>query len=344
MAQTFNDFVAECATYEHSREHYDLLKECSEITLMEKYIEDQQFIENVAELTINESVTFTESYFAEAASEEQKEAVKTSVEKKKANVWTKIMNGIKKVINAIISFFKKFAAKLTKTSAEATALHNALKKHNLRQAEYNELGKQLEAAAKRSDIVIERNQKDETKLGISEVKEITAMQYTRYYAVALSSTFVTLGANHKEEAVDAKTLVKVIKKFLKDEKKHDFKTTVNAIENAKNEARSTGIIVYANDKTVKKLADTLTELNSVLDQKMKDMQPTEDLGVAEMNEAWAKINTTVAATIKLYNGYVAYRSLALSTIKKYLDEIKATNQSQKENPTSVEEPIGESAV
>ena len=108
MAQTFNDFVAECEGYKHSKEHYDIMKECSEIALCEQFIEDQAYIaENVAELT--GVVNFTESYFSEAASDDQIKALYEKVETKKGNVLARIWAALKKAVAAVVKFFKNIA-------------------------------------------------------------------------------------------------------------------------------------------------------------------------------------------------------------------------------------------
>ena len=66
---TFRDLMTECLMYNHSAEHFDLMKECSELTLTCKFIEDQQFMaENAAEINSG-IVTFTEGYLQESYDE-----------------------------------------------------------------------------------------------------------------------------------------------------------------------------------------------------------------------------------------------------------------------------------
>lgn len=63
---TVADFMYECLSFPYSKENYDLMVECSQIALMEQYIENQEFIKENAEVITNNKNIFTETYFQEA--------------------------------------------------------------------------------------------------------------------------------------------------------------------------------------------------------------------------------------------------------------------------------------
>lgn len=319
MAQTFNDFVAECAAYEHSKEHFDIMKECSEIALTEQYIADQIFLkENVAEMTSD--VKFTESYFMEAASDEQIQALQESVGEKIKKVATKIGNGFKKALAAIIKFFKNLAARLTKTSGEAREVLKQLKELNLTNEQYEELAKQLVASEANCGLDIARGQSFVVDLGVTGNLPV---KYHKYFAVALADTNVQLALKDKDDVIDAKVLVKILKKFAKDKKKYDFETTVKSIELARADAKKNGVTVYANDKAVEKLVAALEEVAKLVEERKPDEALEDDVQNADkMADAWAMINGTVAATTKQYGGYLKYRAESLQKLKAFITAAK----------------------
>jgi len=117
---TIQDVLNECTSWEHSKEHYELMRECSELKLMEQYIADQQYmIESAADETFK---AFQESgMFMEAATADRIKAITEEAEVKKASIWKRIGSGFAKLFNAIASFFKGLFAKITKADEKLVA-------------------------------------------------------------------------------------------------------------------------------------------------------------------------------------------------------------------------------
>ena len=91
--QTIRDFITECECYEYSQEHYDLMKEAYEIDLMERYIANQAFVlENADMINTEEGYTFTEGMFVESSSIDanQTVALMEATEEKKQGFVKKI--------------------------------------------------------------------------------------------------------------------------------------------------------------------------------------------------------------------------------------------------------------
>lgn len=112
MAQTFNDFIKECELFEHSKEHYELMKECAELTLMEKYIEDQTFMKENA--VVIGDMNLNESYMPAADTDEKIREITEAAEEKKKSFWAKVWEVISAPFRAIINFFKKIIDKITR--------------------------------------------------------------------------------------------------------------------------------------------------------------------------------------------------------------------------------------
>ena len=102
MAQTIGQFITECENYQYSQEYYELLKECSELKLMERYLENQDFMEGVSS-----DEEFTEGFLMEAGNEETKGNVKKSFKEKSSSAWNKIVTTAKNLLKKAINFFTK---------------------------------------------------------------------------------------------------------------------------------------------------------------------------------------------------------------------------------------------
>ena len=106
---TFKEYITECELFPYSQENFDLMKEASELALMNHYIESQRFyLENTEVLG---SQTFTEGFLMESSSLEQLEhleetaAQKTEGFKEKAkqfflNLLDKFINFLAKIMNS----------------------------------------------------------------------------------------------------------------------------------------------------------------------------------------------------------------------------------------------------
>ena len=115
---TFNDFITECGMYDHSQEHYELMKECSELTLMEQYVENHKFmLENAAFINSGE-VAFTEGYFMEADQSVAND-VAGKIKKKQISIFRRIFNNFRRLVRNFIKFFEKFLSNDEKTEAMA---------------------------------------------------------------------------------------------------------------------------------------------------------------------------------------------------------------------------------
>ena len=94
MAYTYRDFLNECENYNHSKEHYEIMKECAELMLMEQFVSDQQF-------TKENTTTFSEGYLMESVGDDYI----TEAEEK---LGAKTLALVKKICAAIAKTVKNF--------------------------------------------------------------------------------------------------------------------------------------------------------------------------------------------------------------------------------------------
>lgn len=123
--QTIRDFVEECKCYEYSTEYYNLMKEASEIDLMEKYLENQEFaLENAEFINVEGGYSFTEGMFIESSSVDLNQSyyLMEKKDKKKSGFFATIWKAIKRLFEKIANFFKKlFGAAQKSRSAKKEA-------------------------------------------------------------------------------------------------------------------------------------------------------------------------------------------------------------------------------
>lgn len=124
MDMTFAEFAKQCQFYHRSQESYDVLRECAEIELMEKYIEDHKFYEEYA----NEfaGTALAEGYFGESVDSGSLEVLTEKSKLKKYNLMSVILKGFLKLMTGFGKFTGRMAAAFDKTSADAENVVKAL--------------------------------------------------------------------------------------------------------------------------------------------------------------------------------------------------------------------------
>ena len=105
MATTFKDFVVECELYPHSREYFEFMKECSELELTEKFIENQIFMSE-ARLAIA-NVDIEENYLQESVDNIELEMLTEKYNTKSNGLLMKLIKAIQKIFGVFTKFFAK---------------------------------------------------------------------------------------------------------------------------------------------------------------------------------------------------------------------------------------------
>lgn len=110
MAQTFKDFVVECEMYPYSKENFEIMKECEEISLLSKMLENHYVLQELA----LDSVQFeSTSYMTEYT--QPIEVIEESVKDKIKAVFTTIKKKLVWLLERLASFIQKRADSVKKT-------------------------------------------------------------------------------------------------------------------------------------------------------------------------------------------------------------------------------------
>lgn len=123
MAKTLSDIQREAELFHYSQENFNLMKECSEINLMENFIERQQFLQENADMF---ETLMTESYFGEhATTDDDIVALAESVGGKIMGAIKAIGRGIARIFRAIGRFFGLFGDKVESQEAQIKNILNS---------------------------------------------------------------------------------------------------------------------------------------------------------------------------------------------------------------------------
>ena len=85
------------------------MKECSELVLLEKYIDNQMFLMENAEIMESADLNFEDDYFQESASSASLDSIMESADDKKKNIFGRIWDGFKKIVQRFANFLIKCA-------------------------------------------------------------------------------------------------------------------------------------------------------------------------------------------------------------------------------------------
>ena len=102
---TFREFITECELYEYSDEYYQLMKECTELDIMGKYIENQLVLKEYSDIIPNSLIS--NGYFTESASDDKLSVIMEKADKKKESILNKIINTVKRMIDSLLVFLGK---------------------------------------------------------------------------------------------------------------------------------------------------------------------------------------------------------------------------------------------
>jgi len=354
MAKTYGELILEYENFAHSKEHFEMMKECYEIELMTQYAESQQFmVENMAE--IREQYTeFDESYFIEATDEETAKDVASAAASKKEGflkkAWNKIMEALRNVGRFFVRIFENLrrrAANLDKFEAKykgkiksidemgeeklASAIKNAWPQ------KYIDDGYEISAPSN-ADVDPDWN------VLINGIKDKNTKNKLK---AAFSKNAVSVkllpknGTNKYPEVIDAKKFSETMNTFSfgRDNSQTVSDGTENRyisrLETMINKDIAKGSITLdLSDTTIKEVTERLKQV----EQKLKGMAETEGQAVTNYNgpaamKLYNRLLVVCANTMSMYNYVYNYRKDILIALTKPFNELMGAGKKE-EDPKS----------
>lgn len=119
MVKTFNDLIVAYESFQFSEDFYDMMKEAAELDLMDKFLDNQEFMATES-YTLASAVT--DDYFQEAVNGETIKNVAHNAKEKTANLMKRFCTRAREICAKIIKFFKTVANRIRKFAARKAAL------------------------------------------------------------------------------------------------------------------------------------------------------------------------------------------------------------------------------
>lgn len=275
--KTFKDYITAYENYDYSHENYELIKECSELTVLEKYIDNQRFLLEHADITDNESFN---GYLMESVSESNLEVLVEKANKTGEGILKKIYNGISKIIGVFAKLLKKIGNLFDTTTKDGQAVLAALKNKDISEKDLKEINDLLDTAIKKSNgfkpfdaqpfagkVILKTDDGCDAKL-VATVRNKIAAALSNTYVVAsvVGVTDGSIGAIPIEDLKDAAAGLAL------NPKANKTKLLINSLSSSFADAKIHGIKIAVNTNAIDKSAEQLLEiqnkLNSMISEKL----------------------------------------------------------------------------
>lgn len=119
MVKTFNDLIVAYESFQFSEDFYDMMKEAAELDLMDKFLDNQEFMATES-YTLASAVM--DDYFQEAVNAETIKNVAHNAKEKTANLMKRLGTRLKEIGAKIVKFFKTIAGRIRKFAARKNAV------------------------------------------------------------------------------------------------------------------------------------------------------------------------------------------------------------------------------
>lgn len=360
MAQTFKDFITECELYPHSQEHFELMKECSELALTEMFIENQEFMTEHAALT--EGVTLTEGYLQESVDESTMDVMLEKFQVKKNGLMDKIMTGLKKIIDVFRNFFRKIGNKFDGVTATGQEVRNKLASATITDDDISSL-KEIVAGVKSRDgakfpVAAKQPYLSKIKLGKYTSTDPEVVKLKNDLAAALSDQVVVAqvttsegGGGLNKDAIGAlpPDAIKDAAWRLAVGDKSMIVGVLTSLASAWKDAHLKGMYIKVNTKEIDKIAEDLQKISDKISEmgrqhsqqgkagavlaagvinavaKEKIVDPDSDY-MDTINQVYTAITTSIGQTMKIYTSLNSYRNGVIAGLESFLKNKKNSEE------------------
>lgn len=275
---TYRDFIAECEMYNHSAEHFNLMKECSELELTAKFMEDQIFMAENA-ISIGGVVALSEGYFQESVDENTIEVMTEKFNAKAVNIREKIYNGLKKIVGVFMNFFRKISNKFDTLTSSGQKCREKLAGMKLDNDDIESL-KKIIASAKSKDgsfpVAAKQPYLGKIKLGNFTSSDQSVVILKNDLAAALSDKTVLADvSSFTDAAFSAEEIEDVVVRIglnYKHMKLSNITGILSTLTSAFNHNKTNGILIKVNTKEISNHADKLQKISDKISEAGRDIE------------------------------------------------------------------------
>jgi hypothetical protein len=330
---TVKEFLLEYENYDHSKEHYDLMKECAELSLLNQYISNQEFMAENAEQLFSEDSSFNESYFCEKVDADTLKQLKEKASNKAGKIWGVIVAGVKKIIRAVVNFIPKLLDKLKRFSEDQKKISEYLKKNKITKAQWEKFTKSVDEFKEGYNTFSNFDVPAEKRYSVKFEEDVpdNFKDYSRYLYFLLETSHINVNVNDidindikvKDEndrsskildLDDALTLAAFLTKTEKISDK-ELKKQQKKMETMLNGVAKHGLKLYVNKQEIEDLQKIAISVRDSLDEiDLSDINP--EL-TKEFNDIYKVIRFSLSANIRMYYNVLYMSSLISGTKNRF---------------------------
>lgn len=344
MAKTYGELILEYQNYDHSQEHYELMKECYELNLMEKYIQNQQFMAESMDDIRTEFKEFDESYFGESVSEDNLQALIESANNKSKGIFNRIWKGIKSLWKKIAGFFNKLFGRSKKNNSKIETALEKLKSipkpvlaiailgtagavaHNtsVPGKGFKPLKELIEECwtdeYKNDGFVIADNQPDRkyaaSILNLKAIRTSNLNHLADMLAAACSEKIVVIKSTGDKDIISLEDLHDIFKMMTDGNDLAKVKAIKKKMDSLIAEGHKKGITIQVSNDSLDRASASFNEISNALNNvpEVGDMDPNVS---TMLNDIYTKLNIIIGNTMKAYSDLEGYRTAVLSKLQNF---------------------------
>ena len=312
---TVKEFLLEYENYDHSKEHYDLMKECAELSLLNQYISNQEFMAENTEQLFGEDSSFNESYFCEKVDADTLKQLKEKAADKAGKIWGMIVAGVKKIVKAVVNFIPKLLDKLKRFSEDQKKIAEYLKKNKITKAQWEKFAKRAARLEENNKHFSNFDVPAEKRYSVKFEEGIPAdfKDYGKYLYFLIETSHINVNINDvndkSSKIIDMDDALALAGFLAKTERISDkeIKKQKKKMETMIKGVNKHGLKLYVNHKScgeLKQIADATKDSLDAID--LSDINPA---SANEFNEIYEVIIFSLYKNIDMYSKVVDLTTL-----------------------------------
>ena len=339
---TFGEFVREVELYEYSQENYDLVKECAELQVIGRYIDNQKFIAENAAFVESAGSVYGDGYFMESVSENDIQALEESFKTKAGNIASKLKNAIKKAWITFCNFITKIFGRLDADGQAALKLIEEINKNcsGYSESDYKRIADTLNTwyGGNKDMYFIQHSNKIRSKMKVHKLNtqfidgvinaagNAGSAMAAAIHTILCTDTMIVFPLSNDRQGMDPNKIANYVKQFINAKSVNDIKAITAAINAESPGVLANGIEIDTREKSVKKTIDNLNKVKEGMDNASffdpNNSNVDADFFVAA-RELQYDINKIISGTIESINNGVTDKKRGLTALQGVIKTIGA---------------------
>ena len=318
---TIADFVKEAEVYTYTKEHFNMMKEATEIDLMAHFIESQEFMSDNADYLAESTDLFVEGFLFEAMGEDEMTKFEENFSEKMKGFGTKVASLAKTIYTAIINFFKKLGGGCKTLGEKATKITDKFKSVKLSEQTQIEIKALVNKAIDQSKLPM--NESGLKAIRVPKKLNINDTLTSAKVTAALTGQVVLQLAGDESSALNDKQIVEFFGGVFDPNTIDGNKVSrgTSYLEKAQKD-NAKKCILNCTEEAAGNIADNLIKIQG--DIANAQINYRKDVGESGANasasyQLASRAKGSAASSFKLFGKTNTYRTIVLNGLEKILE-------------------------